>query len=576
MQISSQNPQINDVPAFLRAMAESLEKLHAENRAHGALGNEIKSTWLNDARDALDPQRFVAEAISISEEAQVDDVCRFTNYCINHICGKTTANEKPFSAAFYQGPLWPDEFLILLETQSAHGQESGVTMKSLYTSLQGPSVTLPPAPTPVALSTPPAPAPNNYSGPTPAISIALRNGTVGRKYLVEPGAIAQAIAKQRGDDAEVARISHLQLPANSGLNFDEATGAVFGVPAQSFEGELSLDYVSSPSVRSIPIKVSFLINPDPVTLWKEISPPADAPYQKPLLADSEEILGSFRIVAASRRGRSHANKGEFRDDDYAVGFAAETGWLVVVVADGAGSAKYSRRGSQIACAVAKDRLVATLNHPTHNEAETLFQLNGDWEHLEVKTALRKMLYMAALDAHHKLRAEVSQPSEPLSAPPTLRNYDTTLILLVMKNVENGCVLATFAIGDGGAGLMLRPDAGQPITSPESGEHAGQTTFLTITDTVRDDETSLAQRFQLVVSSNFIAALAMTDGITDPKFPSEAAFMDALAWAALWAELQPALTSSANLLEWMNFFSPGNHDDRTLIAILPLPIDAKAP
>ena len=576
MQITSHSLQIADVPAFLYAMAESLDKLHAENRAHGALGNEIQSTWLNDAGDALDTQKFVAAAICIADEtpAQFEDVRCFANFCIENIRGKTSVSEKPFSAAFYQGSLWPEEFLILLGTQSTHGQESGVTMKSLYTALQKPSVSPPPVPTPVALST--SPSPNKYSGPLPAISIALRNGTVGRTYLVEPGAIAQAIAKERGDDAEAARISHLQLPANSGLSFDEATGAVSGVPTQSFEGELSLDYVPSPSVRSIPIRVAFLINPDPVSLWKEISPPADAPYQKPLLADSEEILGPFRIVAASRRGRSHANKGEFRDDDYAVGFAAETGWLVVVVADGAGSAKYSRRGSQMACAVAKERLVATLNHPTHNEAEAFFHLHGDWQHHDVKTALRKMLYEAALDAHHKLRAEVNQPGALLPAPPTLRNYDTTLILLVMKRVENGCVLATFAIGDGGAGLMLLPDAGQPITSPESGEHAGQTTFLTITDTLRDDERSLAQRFQLIVSAEFTAALAMTDGITDPKFPSEAAFMDPATWATLWAELQPALTSSANLLDWMNFFSPGNHDDRTLIAILPLPTDATAP
>jgi hypothetical protein len=63
---------------------------------------------------------------------------------------------------------------------------------------------------------------------------------------------------------------------------------------------------------------------------------------------------------------------------------------------------------------------------------------------------------------------------------------------------------------------------------------------------------------------------MTDGITDPKFPSDAAFAEPAQWAALWAELQPSLTSSQALLDWMNFFSPGNHDDRTLVAVLPAP------
>lgn len=61
---------------------------------------------------------------------------------------------------------------------------------------------------------------------------------------------------------------------------------------------------------------------------------------------------------------------------------------------------------------------------------------------------------------------------------------------------------------------------------------------------------------------------MTDGITDPKFPSDASYAEPTQWGILWKDLQTGLASAENLLEWMNFFSPGNHDDRTLVAIVP--------
>ncbi len=68
------------------------------------------------------------------------------------------------------------------------------------------------------------------------------------------------------------------------------------------------------------------------------------------------------MVAASQRGRSHAIEGKPRDDDFALYFDEESEWYVMIVADGAGSAKYSRKGSQIACntvmSVCKEKLLA--------------------------------------------------------------------------------------------------------------------------------------------------------------------------------------------------------------------------
>src|SRR5690606_14699190 len=64
----------------------------------------------------------------------------------------------------------------------------------------------------------------------------------------------------------------------------------------------------------------------------------------------DSFQGNFldkKIVIASKRGRSHAHEGTFRDDDFCTK-SLPNDWAIVAVADGAGSAKYARQGSKIA------------------------------------------------------------------------------------------------------------------------------------------------------------------------------------------------------------------------------------
>ena len=64
---------------------------------------------------------------------------------------------------------------------------------------------------------------------------------------------------------------------------------------------------------------------------------------------------------------------------------------------------------------------------------------------------------------------------------------------------------------------------------------------------------------------------MTDGVSDPKFETDANLAKSEKWAALWQKLQPIFQAeqpAAALEEWLDFWSPGNHDDRTLALFLP--------
>lgn len=65
---------------------------------------------------------------------------------------------------------------------------------------------------------------------------------------------------------------------------------------------------------------------------------------------------------------------------------------------------------------------------------------------------------------------------------------------------------------------------------------------------------------------------MTDGVSDPKFETDANLAKAEYWRNLWLELQTPLSDENDpalaLQTWLGFWSAGNHDDRTLALFLP--------
>ena len=135
------------------------------------------------------------------------------------------------------------------------------------------------------------------------------------------------------------------------------------VAESTFELTLTYKFVGSikmpPERPTLEHKMLFVINQDPRKLWRNI--PVDwenMPEHKYKNDDTQveyvkvEALADGTpqkdIVAASKRGRSHAQEGKPRDDYFRMEHM-DNGWYIMAVADGAGSAKYSRQGSKIAC-----------------------------------------------------------------------------------------------------------------------------------------------------------------------------------------------------------------------------------
>lgn len=351
--------------------------------------------------------------------------------------------------------------------------------------------------------------------------------------------------------------------------------------------ELTLKYtlkgIDLPEKIELEKKIPFVINQDPRKLWKNIPVDWDnLPEPKYQKGDSqceyvkvealEDGTPQKDIVAASKRGRSHAQEGKPRDDHFRVEHM-DNGWYIMAVADGAGSAKFSRKGSLIACDESVDYCkLQLINCKVFEESITKYNIQNVDSEEEARKEVGNFIYnivgAAAFKAHKAINAEAALTKQN----PKL--YATTLLLTICKRFSFGWFVASFWVGDGAICLYNQDEHTAKILGvPDEGEYAGQTRFLTMPEIFKD-ATSLYQRLRFNIVNDFTALFLMSDGVSDPKFETDANLNNPAKWDALWDDLKQngvALTddneaAKDQLLDWLDFWSPGNHDDRT-IAIL---------
>ena len=352
--------------------------------------------------------------------------------------------------------------------------------------------------------------------------------------------------------------------------------------------ELTLKYhfsgMEMPAERPVlERKVQFVINQDPRKLWRDI--PVDWENMTEPKYKKDDIQIDYvkvealsdgtpqkDIVAASKRGRSHAQEGKPRDDHFKMSHM-DNGWYIMAVADGAGSAKYSREGSRIACEEVTNYCMAQLaNSKDFESAVKQYNEHKTESESDVRKAVGDYIYKivgtAAFKAHKSINAEAAIKKLPA------KQYATTLLLAICKKFEFGWFIATFWVGDGAICLYNKQaHTAEVLGVPDEGEYAGQTRFLTMPEIFKD-ATSLYQRLRFRIVDDFTALFLMSDGVSDPKFETDANLNNPDKWDALWTDLKEngvELTddneeTKNQLLAWLDFWSPGNHDDRT-IAIL---------
>ncbi|MBC6443559.1 MAG: protein phosphatase 2C domain-containing protein [Rhodobacteraceae bacterium] len=358
------------------------------------------------------------------------------------------------------------------------------------------------------------------------------------------------------------------------MHNDNGTGLVLGadgsLSAESMQaGEYTIDLSGLKDGRRVSVRARLSVIPRPKDLWISIPSDQNAPLAKPDEA-FEQVEGEAFLVAASTRGRSHAREGTYRDDHFALSYDAGSGWHVMVVADGAGSAPASREGSRVACETACRALQTLLPEEVDPVAQALVQDMADsGPGNNVPAPVVSSLMRAARTAAQELEACAQKLACPVA------HLSTTLAIAAARKVNRRWLLLSFSVGDGGIGLWDgAAGAAVLMCRPDSGEFAGQTRFLTLGELDRPHGGK--SRVFAEIRDSFTAFMAMTDGITDPKFETDAAFANPARWRTFWEDdLTKAVTFAPDnaaireqFLEWMEFWSRGNHDDRTLAVMVP--------
>lgn len=386
----------------------------------------------------------------------------------------------------------------------------------------------------------------------PRAKIIIPNARAGERFS-SPVAIVL-------DEGQQATVRDVVFPRNIGLTFDKEHKLLTGTPTENGDIELSVLW-SCASHDECETKQLFIVNPDPRSLWKVVEPPADASYPKSHLDAAGLVRGDIRIAAASRRGRSHEHAGSFRDDDFYINHCQETGWSVMLVADGAGSAVNSREGSRIAVQTAGDYL---FNQLGGLKGVHLKQHITAWEGSDQQATIKAMLH------HFKQAATLAVNSiqnEAICAEQPVKSYSTTLLATVALRTDKELFAAAFWLGDGAIGAYSPSGKVRILGNPDSGEYAGQTRFL---DQSIIADPSFSGRISVGKWNDVSHLILMTDGVSDPLFETDNGLRSDEKWTRLLDELIPVLTDASiapeRLGDWLNFFSTGNHDDRT-IAVL---------
>ncbi|MDR3233050.1 MAG: protein phosphatase 2C domain-containing protein [Planctomycetaceae bacterium] len=314
----------------------------------------------------------------------------------------------------------------------------------------------------------------------------------------------------------------------------------------------------------------------------------------------------FEVIAASARGREHADKGEPRDDAFHFEFDKDTHWNFVAVADGGGSYRYSRKGSELASRTVIKKLRETLTEEfklsgLSSWRDEFIKANGklpiekENEYVN-KTQLGKVLYDAVIAAYQAIDEEHNKREGTV-----LKDYHTTLLCAAFRwfpelnNNHGGWFIASYWVGDGAAAVLrptvsggnFPPDKVFVLGIPDWGELPNTTRFLT--QQGENEPEQIRSRCRFSFCDSFEAMIFMTDGVSDPFFPSDAAVVrDEQCWLMFYeerlrngckdgveakpcpevfdAQLTPQAKSEA-LLKWLiDIYARANRDDRTILIV----------
>jgi len=278
------------------------------------------------------------------------------------------------------------------------------------------------------------------------------------------------------------------------------------------------------------------VGPQPTAQWKYLPVPENEPDKhNEFDARSLTTPEGLKLIGARVRGKKHKHEGTNCDDWFE--FAVSGPWTIIAVSDGAGSKKFSRVGAKVSCFAAVQHLAEDLQNHKINERESwsadTFKRNETTgvfaeEDLEfVQKALHKAMQVA-YEAVQKAAAERNNSFDHAEILGNrrleIRDLSATLLLAVHTTVKykekDYSLVLTCQVGDGMTAAVYQEDRKGKIKllgTPDSGEFAGQTDFLTSKEKLSPDN---LMRKTFPLFRPLQALMMMTDGVADDYFPPD--------------------------------------------------------
>jgi hypothetical protein len=281
---------------------------------------------------------------------------------------------------------------------------------------------------------------------------------------------------------------------------------------------------STPPSRKPPVSAS-----SPKAVWQEREPECkEDPYPHTQVLDGG-LVGGFRLLAASRRGKSHAHGGTYREDAFAMTTgSAPAPWWFLAVSDGAGSHSLSRVGSNLATKEAA-RLVQK------------YAFRGETPKETVQRAAKGALQALQREAERRGRQ--------------LADFSCTLLLLLWKHDEDE-VAVTFQAGDGFIARVGRDGSLELLAEADGEKVAGATHFLGSSFVAQTWD----RRFREHSPVDTAGFLVATDGVADDLVPLDA---NGPILCGEFPKVLAAEQPSQGLLDLLAYEKRGSFDDRTL-------------
>lgn len=399
------------------------------------------------------------------------------------------------------------------------------------------------------------------------------------KSVYLPGSLPKACAGR----PYMTLIGHDFLPPNSsvnhtleeiGLHYFPDRHQISGVPQKSGSYDLHFNvraYNESGVEEMSPCMLRLIVEDDYDFRIKDVD--ESDPYWKPdddvctiaVNSDGKKRLKKD-IAAASKRGHKNIEKGKIREDDFYIRYDPKTRWYALAVADGAGKSKYSCKGSDIACSTAIESCLERLTAQSGKLKKLTIRYSwrkSDHVRKEIMRRLHEIIASSVTDAY----ADIVDEATKFSRHP--EDYATSLLMCICKKFEFGWLIGSFGAGDGAVCVYHKDNWYANLMG--GCEHQADKLFLTTPGILLPSE--LERRIRFTIVDDFSALFMMTNGVSNPKFDCQNDMPCFELWNRFWDDISGQVNFSGkindigeDLLKWLDFWTPGKYDDRTIAMI----------